>query len=91
MTTYAYAIETSDDGLPNETPWKVWQIVDTGTSTEKRGVWASTYGSHVLANYLDDHRPPDGWAGSGLDVRIAVWTGEQPLEDIRQAAAVIYV
>lgn len=82
MTTYTYAIETSDDGLPNETPWKVWQIIDTGTESDAS--WAGEVAQEVMDTYLMDAGPVTGYT-----VRVAVWDSE-PLEDIRSAAAIIY-
>lgn len=83
MTTHTYAIETSDDGLPNETPWKIWQIIDTGT--ENDASWAGEVAQEVMDTYLLDNGPITGYV-----VRVAVWDGPAPLEDIREAAAIVY-
>jgi hypothetical protein len=82
-----FAIETSDDGLPNEIPWKIWQVFGTGVEAQDIDGPAQEYAQAVLDMYLMDHGPADGY-----DIRVAVWDqdGQMPLEDIRTAAAVVY-
>jgi hypothetical protein len=87
VTSYVFAIETSDDGLPNETPWKIWQVWSSGTEADDITGPAVEFAQAVLDMYLMDHGP-----AGGHDVRVAIWdaAGPMPLEDIRTAAAVVY-